>query len=98
VIYGDDVMPGVRGKRLEGDVRAFPLFGGVVEDTPSEACVVGLPGIIVGVSVRILLALEFNGLWSARILRRDVEVELVAQIADWIRDRRMLDEVVASCV
>src|SRR5215813_1973824 len=72
------------------------MFGCVVEDTPSLAVVVGLPRVVVGVAVGILLALELNRLRRARVLRGNIEIEFITQIARRIWNCGLLDEVVAA--
>src|SRR5581483_9514799 len=51
---------------------------------------------VVGVAVRVLLAFKFDALWSRGILRRNVEVKLIPQIAHRILHGSLLDEVVAA--
>jgi len=96
VVNRDDVMPGVTRERLENNARAFPLLGGVVEDPPCPAAVVRLPGIVVGVAIRVLLALKFQGLRRGSVLCGDVEIELVPQITRRITHGRLLDEVIPA--
>src|SRR2546430_13088923 len=89
-------MPRVGSKRLELDTGAFPVLGRVIEHTPGLAGVISLPGIVVGVPVCVLLAFEFERLGRARVLRWNIQVEFIAQIAERIRDRRLLNEVVPT--
>ena len=96
VIDGHDVVPSVRSQRLERYSRTLPMLRRVIEHAPGFAGVVSLPGIVVGISVRVLLALEFESLGCARILCRNVQIKLVAQVAHWVRYRRLLDEVITA--
>src|SRR5262249_35287542 len=93
-----DVVPSIWGEALEWKARSLPFFRRVIEDAPRIAGVVGLPGEIVGIPICGLLALEFDRLRSIRKFRRNKEIQVVAEIADRIGNRGLLDEVVASCV
>jgi len=78
VVDRDDVMPSVWGKRLETYACRFPMFGRVVKHAPGLAVVVSLPSVVVGVSLGVLLTLEFKSLRCAGILPWNVKVELIA--------------------
>lgn len=93
-----DMMPRIGGKALKRNPSAFPLFRREIEDAPRIARVICLPGEVVGISIRGLLALEFYGLRSIRKFGGNEDIHVVAQIADRIGNRGLLDEVVASGV
>ena len=77
MVRGDDVVPCVWSEWLERDWRSLPMLGRVVKDAPRLAGVIGLPGIVVGISIRVLLTFELERLWRAGILRGYIQIELV---------------------
>lgn len=96
VEYGNDVMPRVGCKSLQRDAGRLPLLRRVVKHTPAVACVIGLPGEVVRISIRRLLAFKFDCLRSVRVLSWNVEIKLVLQECHRIGECRLLDEVVAA--
>ena len=91
-------MPGIRGKTLKRNATALPLLRCVVEDTPRVAIVIGLPSEVVSIPICGLLALKFDCLGSICKFRRNEEIQVIAEIADRIGNRGLLDEVVAAGV
>src|SRR5258708_6834747 len=68
VINSDDVVPRIGRETLQNDACAFPMLRCEVENPPSVAVIVSLPGKVVRIPIGILLALEFDGLRRAHIL------------------------------
>src|SRR5690349_21457874 len=98
MVDGNNVVPSIRRETGKGNARRFPALQRVIENAPGVAHVVRLPSEVVDVSTGVLLALEFQCLRRVDVLRGEVQVELITQIAHRIWDGRLLYVVVAARV
>src|SRR5579859_5236059 len=89
VVFGDNVVPCAGCEGGKGDIGRVPAFGAVIEDPPHIQGVIGLPAKVIDPAIQNLLALKLKGLGSVLGAGRNINIELVRQSVDLVRNRRM---------
>jgi len=87
VIFRHNVVPCTRSERSKCHTGGLPLLQPVVKRAPHQAAMVlRLPGKVVNPSIQRLLAFKFNGLRCRLHAGRDIQVKLVGQRVDPLRN------------